>query len=462
MTRKNKTMIIALGVLVLLGAGYYGTTIQSRNRAAALAEELPPPTPTLGNLDSSEVVKLEVSGMVLQRQDDMWELVSLDGGAPPEGVELDQGMLRNIVFVLATVWAERIAEEYPEDLAEFGLDPPVSRAVVTDSHGNTAVYLVGDETPFRNSYFVMAEGNPNVFVVNAFSADRLRFTLDDIRNRFLFPPQLPLHALTRMRIESPGAVIDMSLMPESRPLHLVSTFSRFIMTSPYNLPRGVDNEAIEALLAPFNNRRIGEFVNDSPLSLAPYGLENPVARFRLEFGVTYIDLLIGNRSGPDRYAKLADAPGVFTVSGLDPVVNITPFALVDRFALLVGINEVDRLSISGGERPLNANFQGEGPDMIFHLNGRRTEEQSSRNWFQSVIALRVDAEIPAGGGFNPASPENITVEYHFRNGERASLTLIPFNRDFYALSQEGTTEFLIARSQVRRIFQTADMVIDEG
>jgi len=462
MARKNRTMIIALGVLALLGAIYYGTIIQGRNRAAALVQELPPPAPTLGNLDSSEVVKIEVSGMVLEKHNEMWELVSLDGEAPPQGVALDQGMLRNLVFVLATVWAERIAEENPDDLSVFGLESPASRTIVTDSRGNTAVYLVGDQTPFRNSYFVMAEGNPDVFVVSAFSADRLRFTLDDIRNRFLFPPQLPLQALTRMRIESPGAVIDMSLMPEPRPLHLISTFSRFMMTSPFNLPRGVDSEALEALLTPFNNRRIGEFVNDFPLSLAPYGLDTPAARFRLEFGVAYIELLIGNRSGTDRYAKLAGAPGVFTVSGLDPIVNITPFTLVDRFALLMGINEVSHLSVSGGERPLNADFQGEGPDMIFHLNGRRTEERSSRNWFQSVIALRVDAEIPAGGDFNPASPEHITVEYHLRNGERASFTLIPFNRDFYVLSQEGTMEFLIARNQVRRIFQTADMVLDEG
>ena len=459
MAKKTKTMIIALGVLVLLGLGYYGTIIHSRNRAGASFEEFPP-TPTLGNLDSSEVVKIEVSGMVLQKQNDMWELVSLDGEAPPEGIELDQGMLRNLVFVMATVWAERIVEEYPEDLSMFGLDPPSSKTIVTDSHGNTAVYLVGDVTPFRTSYFVMEEGNPTVFIVNAFSADRLRFTLDDIRNRFLFPPQLPLQALTRMFIESPEGIIDMSLLPEPRPLHLISTFSRFIMTSPYRLPRGVSSQALEELLTPFNNRRIGEFVNDFPSSLAPYGLDNPVARFRLEFGVAYIDLLIGNRTGTERYAKLAGAPGVFTVSGLDPVVNTSPFALVEKLVLLVGINEVDHLSITGGEQPLVMTFEGEGPDMVFHLNGRRTEERTSRNFFQDVIRISADAEIP-DGNFSPASPENITIEHHLRNGERAYITLIPYNRDFYALNQGGATEFLVARSQVRRMFQSADMVASE-
>ena len=449
-------MIIALGVLVLLGAAYYGATVHNRNRSDAFFAELPH-APSLGHLNSFDIVRIETQDMVLERQDDMWELVSLNGETPSEWIELDQSMIRTLTFVLSTVWAERIVDEDPEDLSVYGLDMPSARTVVTDSHGNTVVYLVGDITPFRTSYFVMEEGNPNVFVVNVFSVDRLRFTLDDIRNTALFP-RLPLHAMTRMRLESAEAQIEIGRMPEPRPLHLISTFSHFIMTSPYRLPRGVDNQAIEALLTPILNRRIEEFVNDSPSSLSPYGLDNPV-RFLLEFGTISIDLLIGNRTGTAHYAKLAGTPGVFTVSGLEPLVSIRPFALMDRFPLLMGINEVTHLSITGGERPLSADFYGEGRDMVFFLNGRKVEDMSFRNWFQNVIILSADAEIP-GGNVIP-EPESVTIEHHLKNGEKVSISLVPFNRDFYALSQEGTMEFLIARSQVRRIFQTADTVVFE-
>ena len=459
MSKKSKTMIIALGILVLLGAGYYGATIHSRNRAEAAFEETILPTITLGNLASSDVVKIEASGKVFQRQDALWELVSLNGEVPPERIGLDQARMRSLSFILATVWAEQLIDEEPEDISVYGLDIPASRVVVTDYHGNTAVYLVGDMTPSRTAYFVMEEGNPTVFAVNTFSVRHLQFTLDDVRDTALFPPHLPFHALTRMHLESPAAHIEIRPMPESRPRHLISAFTNFIMTSPYSLPRAVDGHALQTLLTPLNNRRIEEFVNASPSSLSPYGLDNPV-RFLLEFGEASIELLIGNQTGAARYAKLAGAPGVFTISGMEPFVNLRPFILLDKLALLMGINDVAQLSITGGERPLNAEFQDDDRGRVFYLNGRRADTNDFRNWFQNVIILSMDAEIPAGSVIPASSAdEHIVIEHRLKNGERVSVTLVPFNRDFYALSQEGTMEFLVARSQVRRIFQSAEIML---
>ena len=455
MSKKSKTMIIALGVLVLLAAGYYAATIHSRNRAEMFFEEFLP-SPTLGNLISAEIVKIETPELVLQRQDDRWELTSLNGQAAP-AIELDQSAIRAMTFTLSRIWADRALEEEPEDISVYGLDNPSARVAVTDLHGNTVVYLVGDMTPFGDSYFVMQEGNPYVFVVNAFSVDLLRFGLYDIRNTNLFP-NLQLGALTRMSVQSADAHIYIVPMPEPRPLHLVSIFSRFMLASPYGLSRGVSNQALEALLTPLNNRRIDEFINDSPASLSPYGLDNPV-RFLLEFGETSIDLLIGNRTGTARYAKFAGSPEVFTVSGLEPIINLAPFSLLNRVLLLFDISQMAHLSITGGERPLSADFSGEGHDAVFFLNGRRAESMSFRNWFQNVIILSVDAEIP-DGNFTPEAG-TITFQYHLRNGEIITAAMVPFNRDFYALSQNGTMEFLIARNQVRRIFQTVDMVVFE-
>ena len=462
MSKKSRSLIATLGVLALLAGVYFGTTVHARNIAEAFWTELEP-THSLGNLDGSDIVKIETSGMTLQRQGDIWELVSLNGDAPPQWLELDQSVIRSWAFILATVWAERLVEEFPQDISVFGLDAPAHQITVTDSHGNTAVYLVGDTTPFRTSYFVMEKGNPAVFVVNAFSVERLRFTVDNLRSRALFPP-LPLHELSRMRLESPQASIEVVPMPEPPPPHLASSFSRFAMTSPYSVARSVDSHTLQTLLGPLSNRRIEEFVNDSPLSLSPYGLDNPV-RLTLEFGGADgrigIELLIGNQAGEARYAKLANAPGVFTVDGLEPLVNIRPLELADRFPLAIGIGAATSFSISGRERILNADIQSEGRETAFYLNGRRAEETTFRNWFQSAIGLRIDAEMPMGSFPRAADTETITIEFRLRNppGERVSITLIPFNRDFYALSQEGAIEFLIARSQVNSIFQAADMIV---
>ena len=459
MSKKSKTLIITLGLLLLLGGGYYGATVYQRGKTVAASADYTPP-PALGNLDSSAVESIEVPGLVLRRQDALWQVASLDGKTPPTPVALDQGRIQGMLYSLATVWAERVVDEEPEDLSAYGLDAPSSRTVVTDSAGNTAVYLVGSLTPFRTSYFVMQEGDARVFAVNSFTVDRLRFSLNDIRDRTLFP-SAELQALTAMRIERPGTLIDIRPMPEDPPHHLLSTFSRLVMTSPYRLVRGVDSEALQKLLEPLPGRQIEDFVDDSPSSLRPYGLDNPVRLF-LDFGGQSIDLLIGNPAGAGHYAKLAGAQAVFTVGALEPVASARPFALADKFALLVGIDLVERLSVTGGESAITALLQGENDDAVFSLNGRRVENRSFRNWYQTVIGLLFDAEIPESN-FRPESPGTgeIVVEYLLRSGERVYITLVPYNRDFYALIQEGTTEFLIARTQVRRIFDTLTTLVYE-
>jgi len=126
---------------------------------------------------------------------------------------------------------------------------------------------------------------------------------------------------------------------------------------------------------------------------------------------------------------------------------------------------VENLTVSGGEKTLSADFEGKDDDMVFFLNGKKAETKSFKDWYQAVVALMSDAEIPEGRPAAAGTPGDgeITIEYRLDTppGERVSITLVPYNRDFYALRQEGTMEFLISRSQVRRIFETADAVVYE-
>jgi hypothetical protein len=129
--------------------------------------------------------------------------------------------------------------------------------------------------------------------------------------------------------------------------------------------------------------------------------------------------------------------------------------------MFIGIYEITHFEINGGEQPLHAEVRGEGNNIEFFMNGRRAEEASFRNWFQNVMLLSTDAELPAGSVVNLHAPETIDIEHRLINGERVSISLIPYNRDFYALSQEGAVEFLIARNQVQRVLQAAGAVIFE-
>jgi len=457
MSKKLKTLIIALGVLVLLGGAYYWSIARNSKKA----DFTPPdytPYPSLGNLDSYKLVKIELSDLTLEKKDGTWELVSLNGGIPPGGIELDQRQIQTMTYYLASVWAEKIVDEEPSDLSQYGLDKPSHRTFVTDTTGRRVEYILGDMTPSRSTYYIMEAGDPKVYAVSFFTAEYMMFTLDNIRERYLFPA-FDLFELAKFSLESRLAKIEIRARSQEIPSDLIGNISSFMLTSPYIRLRGVNSDAIKNLLAPFMDLSIVDFIDDAPSSLKPYGLDDPVRIF-LETEETSIDLLIGNELGGKHYAKLAGAPGVFTLSGMGSVINARPFNLIDKFAFIVNIDWVDHFSINGGEKTLSADLRKEGDESIFSLNGRKADTGSFRTFYQAVIGLLLDAEYPGPARQNDNSGE-LSFEYLLNNppGERATFTLIPYNRDFYALRQDGATEFLISRNQVRQIYEAADALI---
>jgi hypothetical protein len=463
MSRKTKKVIIILGVLILLFGAYFGS-IAFRNRQHALAFDPFAPHPRLGNLDHFEIVRIEVPGIILERTGDIWELVYLEGGIPA-GLELDQREIQMMVFPLSNMWIDRTVDEAPEDLSIYGLDNPSSHVILTDSSGRTAELFRGDLAPTMIHYYAMQKGDPAVYTVFLYHGDLMRFPLDSILLRALFPA-LRVMDLTLMRLETPNTQIEVIAKPESVPPHLSSFFSSHVLTSPYLLHRGVHIENLQNMLMPVNNLMIEEFVDHNPASLVPYGLDHATRLF-LQIGTRSFDLLIGDEINGMHFAKLANYPEVFIISGMESIINARPFDLIDKFVLLVSIDSVDRLTVSGGEQPYNAEIQGQGQNAVFFLNGRRAEARSFRTFYQSVIGILKDAEYASPGRLSQDTrdhvPGEIVVDLWLNTPDydRASYRLIPYNRDFYLLEQNGTMEFLISRNQVRRIFDTANAVVYE-
>jgi len=458
MSRKTNTLIIALGVLVLLSAGYY-LSIAKNSKETDYASLPYTPPPKLGNLLGSELVKMEVNSLTLEKTNERWKLVSLEGKTPPAGIELDQSRLQYMSYSLASIWVDQVIDEAPPDVSQYGLDNPSYRTSITDSAGKKVEYLLGNMTPSRNSYYIMEAGDPKVYTISTYTAEYMQFTLDSIRERFLFP-SFDSSEVIQLRVESSRFKrIEISLKPETPALDLTGLFSIHSITSPYTRARGIDNEAFGNWLAPLSDLSIEDFVDDAPSSLKPYGLDDPVRIF-LRTKDDSLDLLIGNEVNGRRYAKLAGAPGVFTLYGMESIVNVKPFTLINKFALLVYIDWVDHISINGGEKNLSVDLRGTGDDALYYLNGKKAETNSFKTFYQAVIGLLVDAEYPGQVRQSDNSGE-VTIEYRLNNPpeERASFSLIPYNRDFYALKQEGATEFLISRNQVRRIYETADAMI---
>ena len=465
MTRKTITSIAALAAVALLIGGYFGAQawIKAHPKPSPYNFGNYPESPRLTEFDSSKITRIEnvSEGFAVERRDGNWVLVSA-GDAPVERIKIEQGMISNKLWSISSIWAESLVDENPEDLSVFGLDNPKGRAIISDSDGNHAEFIFGNFTPSRTSYYIMMAGEPSVYTLSSYSADILLFSLDSIRDKSLLTSFDP-SALSRLILEprpednlSWKGRIDIS--PKDEKDYLVTAFTSYVMTAPYSTMLGVDSEKFSNLLQSLVQIQIREFVDDNPASLAPYGLDKP-GRLHAESPEETLDLLYGKSENGLRYAMVPGENSVFTLEGFEPVVGATPFSLMDKFAYIFNIDNVDSLKVTADGRTLEATIQGKGDEAVFHLNGRKTADKEFRAFYQAVIGLLIDAENtgpPARG-----DGTDLVVEYRLNTppGAQASLRLVPYNRDFYVLEKEGASEFLIARTQARRIFETADSMV---
>jgi hypothetical protein len=472
MKRKSITLIIAAAATAVLAGGYFGARawIKAHPKASPYSSFFSEETPRLTEFDSSKIAKIELSGFTLEKNGGAWEL-----SPPPEGAEIviDQSAVSNRLWSISSLWAESVIEREPEDLGQYGLAEPQGRAVVTDTEGKTAELFFGGMTPSRSAYYVMAAGDPAVYTVSSYSGDNFLFALDSIRDRALFALEAdaPLNRFT-LDPGDGGKKIDIVPRPETE--YLVSNFSQYMLVSPYVLNRGVAGDKFSPFLEPLQSFMINEFVDDNPASLAPYGLDRP-GRLFIDADRGSLDHLFGRGSGGALYAKRPEAPGVFTVTGLEEVIAMTPFAIVDKFAMIFNIDNVDTFTVSGEGRTLRADISGTGDEAEFFLNGRKAVDKvpsdektlvGFRGYYQAVIGLLADAEYPGNAGRTETpggTASGIRIEFSLRDpaGARPAITLTPYNRDFYALTQSGVTEFVVSRTQVRNIYTAADNLMYE-
>ncbi|MCL2479518.1 MAG: DUF4340 domain-containing protein [Treponema sp.] len=472
MTRKNITIIVVLAVVVVFLGGFMfiSMTTAGKNLVKALKPgpnyDLSnyPESPKLTDFDSNKLNRIENKGegYTLVKDGSNWNLILANG--PSDNVKLEQSTISNKLWSISTIWAEQLIEDTPSDLSIYGLDNPMGDVVIGDSDGKTVEIIFGNFTPSKASRYIMVVGQPQVYSLSTYSTDNLLFSLDSVRDKNLavsIDPQKLTHFILEPKPDnnpSGQGIIDITAKDPNN--YLISSFSVFAMNSPYKNSSGVDSDKFGAIQQAIPSLQITSYVDDAPKSLAPYGLDKP-GRVYMETPDGKLDILFGNSVNGSYYAKYNGDQTVFLLSGLDPIVTPTPFMLMDKFAMIYNIDNVDSFTITGDGNTLQATIQGKGDDAIFFVNGKRAADKEFRTFYQAVIGLLIDAEYT--GPANPPRGDGTdwVVQYNLNTpaGVQTSIRLIPYNRDFYILEKNGSREFMIARTQTRNILDAESKIV---
>ncbi len=177
---KSGGLITALGVLVVLG----GLVWWSNKHPTAGAASKTPPAPKLISVDPKQI-----DGITLSKPgSDPIELVKLADSwtiAKPAAMPADQDAVSMLTGTLATLNADRLIDDHPASLNEFGLtNPPVEIDVMVKG-GKTTKLLLGSDTPAGTGTYAKLESDPKVYTIPTYTKASFDKTVNDLRDKRL-------------------------------------------------------------------------------------------------------------------------------------------------------------------------------------------------------------------------------------------------------------------------------------
>jgi hypothetical protein len=451
--------LIVLAAMVVGVAALVVLLTVVRNREPQIPEADPTPgKPEISRIDIERIAAVSLTGpgreqpFTMQRTESGWRIE----GAARE-IPIKESRIKDILYSFGSLYAERVIEDDAADLKQYGLDPPAVVAVATLDDGSSIEVHLGDRTPAGNTWYLGLPGQRIVYAVWTNHGNHYYYTVADMRGDEL--PAINGEALNYLRLQGP-AIATLEIV-ETNPLdtRFADLLTRLAVIQPYAFPRAIDSEEFANVLAALAAPRIDRIVSDDREAAADYGLAPP--RFEVlarDAAGAEVALLFGDERDGDIFFQVAGRTTVYAMKrSRAGVIDLQPFALVDKFVLILNIEKVDAIEIvhPGGTNLLSIERTGSGDDLVesFAIDGAAMEDKPFRELYQLVIGLLGDAELPPAeqSAVLAAQPEvRITYRMNTPGGDQ-SVALVPYDRQFYAAVREGAAEFMVARAQVARL-----------
>ncbi|MFO7461225.1 MAG: DUF4340 domain-containing protein [Desulfatiglandales bacterium] len=286
----RSTFIYLLVVILFLGFYLFETR---REKKQEHAEEA---TKTLFPFQPEELTRIaflkDDREIVVEKSDGEWEITA------PLHAPIDPFALSRVKNTLGVLQYLRIISKDPEDLSEFGLDPP--SFVLSYRAGDEEDSLAfGHKSPVEDGFYARKGTGKTVYLIWRPDKDDLEKTLLDLRNKGLFT--IGSDQVERLVIERSG-----------RPWTLHRIEGKWLLLGHENVP--INQEKIDHILSITLTAEALSFVQEEADDLAPYGLDSPEARVVVSGDDRTEEILYGAHSEESAvYAMIGGKPQVLKV-----------------------------------------------------------------------------------------------------------------------------------------------------
>jgi Domain of unknown function (DUF4340) len=255
--------------------------------------------------DKIEEIKIDtVAGdtAVVQKAGDGWKLVS------PTPARADESELSSITSNLASVTIERVVDEAPANLGDYGLKEPVVQvSFKTKGAKNYRTLNLGTKTPAGSDMYARVDGDKRVFLVQSYLDSTFNRKPFDLRDKKVL--NFDRDKVDRIEVADGDKVLT-----------IVKSGSEWRIAAPVEA-RG-DFGAIEQLISRVQSAQMKSVASEAATNLKEYRLDKPTTTVTVGLGSARAGLAIGKKAeGGDLYARDVSKNQVVTV-GADLLTDL--------------------------------------------------------------------------------------------------------------------------------------------
>jgi hypothetical protein len=220
--------------------------------------------------------------------------------AEPRPLKADENTMRGFLGSVVD-FSPEVSIETPENLSEYGLDPPAARFTFILKDGSSRILLLGGKNIVGNSVYVKTADKKDVYLLPSnLAASQLKTKLDDYRDREILKADTV--SVKKIKLTRGGSAVILEKTPDND----------WMLVSPERAK--ADGEKVREVLSRINDLRAEQFVEDHPSALNVYGLDSP--RVQIEIwtaaGGAGRGLMLGRNKlkSASFFLKTKDSPSV--------------------------------------------------------------------------------------------------------------------------------------------------------
>ena len=222
-----------------------------------------------------------------------WEIVK------PTPMHADQDSVNMLTGSLATLNADRLIDDHPASLNEFGLNSPVEEVDVSLKGGKTSKLLLGADTPAGTGTYVKLENDPKVYTIPTFTKTSFDKTSNDLRDKRLLT--FNQDKLTSVTLASKGSPVEFGKNAQGD----------WQITKPK--PMRADSLQVDDMVRKLKDAKMDLTSPDN--AAEPFAKSDKIGTVSVTDNVGNQTLEIRKGKDNSYYAKSSAVPGIYKVAG---------------------------------------------------------------------------------------------------------------------------------------------------